>query len=167
VTLSTKYYDLGQWLIRVFVPAFIALYMGLDALVNLPKENEVTGALALVATFVGVLLASSSRNFKKNNEIDGGLIFQQGIDPETGISGLGFFVNKIPNELLNNKTVTFKVRQPPAEIVQEHYPHGLPGVPTPAAALGAAPVDPAAAANVPIEGVPQATTPPWDRTSEH
>jgi hypothetical protein len=123
--LSQKYYDLGQWIIRVLVPAFIALYMAIDALVNLPKENEVTGIVAAVATFVGVLLASSSRSFKKNNEVDGGLLYQQGIDPDTGIAGLGFFIKKLPNELLENKTVTFKVRQPPAEIVREHYPNGL------------------------------------------
>lgn len=167
MTLPTKYYDLGQWFIRVFVPAFIALYMAVDALVNLPKENEVTGVTAAVATFIGLLLAGSSRQFKKNNDLDGGLIFQQGVDPETGIAGLGFFVNKIPNDLLANQTVTFKVRQPPAEIVREHYPNGLPGIPTPDAALGAAPVDPVAAANVPIEGVPQVATPPWDKSTEH
>lgn len=164
MTFSQKYYDLGQWLIRVFVPAFIALYMAIDALVNLPKENEVTGILAAVATFGGVLLASSSRNFKKNNELDGGLVYQQGVDPETGIAGLGFFVNKLPNDLLTNKTVTFKVRQPPQEIVSEHYPNGIPPLLPPGLeAQGALPVDPAAASAVPVEPGPQAATPPWEK----
>lgn len=164
--IPTKYYDAGQWAIRVFVPAFIAFYLAVDALVNLPKETEVTGIVAAAATFLGLLLASSSRNYKKNNDLDGGLIYQQGIDPETGIAGLGFFVNKIPNDLLSNKTVTFKVRQPPAEIVREHYPHGLPGIPTPDAVLGATPLDPAVAANVPVEGAPQVSTPPWEKSGQ-
>lgn len=161
MTLSTKYYDIGQWFIRIFLPAFIAFYLAVDALVNLPKENEVAGISAALGVFLGALLASSSRNFKNNNEVDGGLLYQQGVDPETGIAGLGFFINKIPNELLDNKTVTFKVRQPPAEIVREHYPSGLPAATT----EPAAPVDPAAASNVPVEGAPQAATPPWDRAN--
>lgn len=161
MTLSTKYYDLGQWFIRIFLPAFIAFYLAVDALVNLPKENEVAGIAAALGVFLGALLASSSRSFKKNNEVDGGLLYQQGVDPETGIAGLGFFINKIPNELLDNKTVTFKVRQPPAEIVREHYPSGLPAATT----EPAAPVDPATAASVPVEGAPQAATPPWDRAN--
>lgn len=164
VTIPEKYYDLGQWLIRVFVPAFIALYMAIDALVNLPKENEVTGIIAAVATFVGVLLASSSRSFKKNNEVDGGLIYQQGTDPETGIAGMGLFVNKLPNDLLQKETVTFKVRQPPAEIVHEHYPSGLPPQPDALTNPAASPVDPAAASAVPVEGAPQVATPPWEKT---
>jgi hypothetical protein len=159
---SKKYYDLGQWIIRVLVPAFIALYMGIDALVNLPKENEVTGILALVATFLGVLLASSSASFKRNNEVDGGLVYQQGIDPETGIAGLGFFVNKLPNELLSNKTVTFHVRQPPENIQETHYPGGLPR--PDALTAPAADVDPRSAANVPVEGAPQSAAPPWEKS---
>lgn len=167
MTLSTKYYDLGQWFIRVFLPAFITFYLAVDALVNLPKETEVTGIAAAIGVFVGAMLATSSRSFKKNNEIDGGLLYQQGTDPETGIAGLGFFVNKLPNDLLNNKTVTFKVRQPPSEIVQEHYPRGLPPLPDASTAPAAFPVDPAAASAVPVESAPQAATPPWDRSTEH
>lgn len=166
MTLSQKYYDLGQWFIRIFLPAFIAFYMAVDALVNLPKENEVTGIAAALGVFLGALLATSSRSFKKNNEVDGGLIYQQGTDPQTGIAGLGFFVNKLPNDLLSNKTVTFKVRQPPAEIVQEHYPNGLPPMPDAATAPAVAELDPAAASAVSVEEAPQVTVPPWDKSAE-
>lgn len=166
MTLSQKYYDLGQWFIRIFLPAFITFYLAIDALVDLPKENEVTGIAAAIGVFLGALLASSSRSFKKNNEVDGGLIYQQGTDPQTGIAGLGFFVNKLPNDLLTNKTVTFKVRQPPEDIVQEYYPDGLPPLPDAATAPAVASLDPAAASAVPVDEAPQVAAPPWEKTNE-
>lgn len=164
MTFSTKYYDAGQWFIRIFLPAFIAFYLAVDALVNLPKENEVAGIAAALGVFLGALLASSSRNFKRENEADGGLVYQQGYDPETGIAGVGLFVNKLPNELLQKKTVTFTVRQPPQEIVREHYPNGLPALPDASTSPGVAPVDSASGAAVSGEAGPQVATPPWEKT---
>lgn len=167
MTLPTKYYNAGQWFIRVFLPAFITFYLAVDALVNLPKENEVAGIAAAIGVFIGALLATSSRSFKRQNEFDGGLIYQQGTDPETGIPGLGFFINKLPNELLTNKTVTFKVRQPPAQIVQEHYPSGIPPLPDSATEPAAHELDPAAASSVPVESAPQVASPPWEKSAEN
>lgn len=112
MTLSQKYYDLGQWIIRVFVPAFITLYLGIDALVNLPKENEVTGVTALLATFLGVLLASSSRSFKRDNEADGGYFQIKGID-DLGRPHLGLDVSADPAALMGKKTITLKIDKPP------------------------------------------------------
>ena len=119
--LSQKAYDNGQWFVRIFIPAFIAFYVGVDQFVNLPHEAEVAGVSGAFAVFLGGLLQTSSTQFKKNNELDGGTLYPKGTDPDTGIADLGLLVNKLPNELLANKTVTFKVGELPPEIARRYY----------------------------------------------
>lgn len=111
--LSQSAYDAGQWVIRVLIPAFITLYIGVDQFVDLPKETEVAGVAGLLAVFLGALLTQSSNTFKKENEPAAGFIQQTGVDPDTGIPDLGLTVTKLPDELLAKKTITFRVGSPP------------------------------------------------------
>lgn len=111
--LSQSTYDSLQWVIRVFIPAFITLYIGVDQFVDLPKETEVAGIAGLLAVFLGGLLVQSSAAFKKENEPAAGYIRQTGVDPDTGIPDLGLTVSKLPQELLEKKTVTFHIDSTP------------------------------------------------------
>ncbi len=109
MTLSQSAYDKAQWFIRIFIPSFVALYVGVDQFVNLPKELEVAGVSAVLAVFLGGLLTKSSSDFKKTNEADAGTISSTGADPDTGIPGLGLVITKLPQELLTKNTITLKV----------------------------------------------------------
>lgn len=108
--LSQSAYDSLQWVIRILIPAFITLYIGVDQFVDLPKETEVAGIAGLVAVFMGALLAQSSAAYKRENEPAAGYIQQTGADPDTGIPDIGLTVTKLPDELLGKKTVTFHVK---------------------------------------------------------
>lgn len=114
MTLSPKYYDLGQWVIRTLVPAFITLYSGLELYVGVPKVAEVIGITGLLATFLGVLLASSSRAFKKTNEPDGGDFQLKGYD-ENGMPRIGLDVKADPADLAGKKTVTLRIDATPVK----------------------------------------------------
>lgn len=116
--LSQSTYDALQWVIRIFIPAFIALYIGADSFLNLPKETEVAGVAGLLAIFLGALLQKSTSDFKKNNEAEAGFIQQQGVDPDTLNPNLSLTLTKLPQDLLGKKTITLKVDSPavmPAE----------------------------------------------------
>lgn len=109
---SQSTYDSLQWVIRVFIPAFITLYIGVDQFVNLPKETEVAGIAGLLAVFLGGLLVRSSATYKKENEPAAGYLTKTGVDPDTGIPDLGLTITKLPEELLGKKTVTLHVENP-------------------------------------------------------
>lgn len=112
MTLSKSAYDKGQWFIRIFIPAFITFYVGVDQFVNLPKEAEVAGVAGLLAIFLGALLQSSSNTFKRENEANGGTFQIKGID-ENGMPHLGMDVAADPAELMGKKTITMVIDKPP------------------------------------------------------
>jgi len=112
MTLSEKHYNAGQWFVRIFIPAWITFYSSLALFVGVPKVAEVTGVSGAVAVFVGALLASSSRAFKKENEADGGYFQLLGSD-ENGMPRIGLDVRTDPAVLAEKKTVTLKIDTPP------------------------------------------------------
>lgn len=112
MTLSQTMYDRLQWVIRIFIPAFIAFYVAADQFVNLPKVTEVAGVAGLLAVFLGALLQKSTQDFKKTNEAEAGFLQQTGVDPDTNIPSLGLTITKLPQELLGKKTITLRVDNP-------------------------------------------------------
>lgn len=110
--LSQTAYDRLQWVIRIFIPAFIAFYVAADQFVNLPKETEVAGIAGLLAVFLGAVMQKSTQDFKKNNEAEAGFIHQNGVDPDTLNPNLGLTLTKLPQDLLGKKTITLKVDSP-------------------------------------------------------
>jgi len=68
--LSNLWYDRLKWLCQIGLPAFIALFVGLNQLWGFTEYGEqIAGSLALVATFIGSLLGVSSKNYWA--EVDG------------------------------------------------------------------------------------------------
>src|SRR5688572_28456758 len=72
--LSDKAYQFGKKLVQIVLPAFSALYCGLAALWELPEPDKVVGTIAVVTTFLGVCLGSSSSTHQKANLALGGKI---------------------------------------------------------------------------------------------
>ena len=69
MTLSNKTYDILQWIVRIFIPAFIALYVGIstvltsNGLTGLPYPEVVTGIIAAIGVFIGALMNNSAKNY--------------------------------------------------------------------------------------------------------
>lgn len=76
MTLSNKAYDTLQWVCRIFIPAFITLYIAINGvlisngLTGLPYPEVVTGIVAAVNVFIGALMAKSSSDFKNSESVD-------------------------------------------------------------------------------------------------
>lgn len=109
---SQSTYDFLQKLVRVGLPGLATLYLGFADLWNLPNAIEVAGSLTLLAVFLGSLLTKSSADFKRTNEPAAGFVQQTGVDPDTGIPSLALTLSKLPQELLDKKTITLKVDNP-------------------------------------------------------
>lgn len=80
--LPSKVYDFMKWLIQVVIPAFCALYYGLAQIFNaLPNPQGVVAALALICTFLGVVLGISSRQYFRSDQVfDGAVVVSPGED---------------------------------------------------------------------------------------
>lgn len=76
MTLSNKAYDTLQWVCRIFIPAFITLYIAVNGvlisngLTGLPYPEVVTGIVAAVNVFIGALMVKSSSDFKNSEAVD-------------------------------------------------------------------------------------------------
>lgn len=63
--LSNLWYDRVKWFTQIVIPAIATLYAGLAVFWKLPHGTEVTGTLALVATFLGSVLGVSNIRYNK------------------------------------------------------------------------------------------------------
>lgn len=75
VMLSDGWYAFGKKLVQVFIPALSAMYFTLAAIWDLPAADKVTGTLAVLATFLGVCLGISSKQYDKSEAaFDGDIV---------------------------------------------------------------------------------------------
>lgn len=63
VMLGDTAYSVGKKLVQVYIPAVSALYFGLNGIWGLPAVEQVVGTLAVIATFLGVCLGVSSKQY--------------------------------------------------------------------------------------------------------
>lgn len=62
--MSNKMYDFLKNLCTVWIPASIALFVGLNQLWNFTEYGEqIAGTMALIATFIGSIIGISSKNY--------------------------------------------------------------------------------------------------------
>jgi hypothetical protein len=106
--LSNKTYDFVKRLVQVILPATSSLYFGLAAIWGLPAAEQVVGTFAVVTTFLGVTLGISSKVYSNSDEAyDGNLIVTS---PQEGKHLYSLEVNTDPAELVDKKSITFKVQ---------------------------------------------------------
>lgn len=110
--MNNKTYDLIKQLVRVGFPALATLYSGLSALWGLPYATEIVGSLALVATFLGVLLNISD---KKYDPSVGNVVWSR--DEDSGKMSYIFNFSEDAGRLIDHDQVTFNVvkSEPKAE----------------------------------------------------
>jgi len=64
---SEKFYTAMKWFVTVFMPALIALWLGLSRVWNFPLAEEIGATMALVETFLGALLGIGSIRYQLLN----------------------------------------------------------------------------------------------------
>ena len=63
--LSNKLYDYLKWLCLIALPALSTLYWSLASIWDWPYIEQISGTIAAVGTFLGVLLGVSTVQYKK------------------------------------------------------------------------------------------------------
>lgn len=107
VMLTENAYSWGKKIVQVGIPALSALYFGLGSIWGLPKVEEVVGTLAVLATFIGVCLGISSKQYDASGAAyDGELEVTK---PVEGVKRFTLNLSGDPDELVEKKSITFKV----------------------------------------------------------
>ena len=63
--MSNKTYDILKYIAQIVIPALATLYFALSKIWGLPYGEEIVGTLAVIDTFLGALLGSSSDRYWK------------------------------------------------------------------------------------------------------
>lgn len=61
--ISNKTYDILKWLCLIFLPASSTLYWTLSSIWGWPYAEQVTGTIAAVTTFIGVIIGISTKTY--------------------------------------------------------------------------------------------------------
>lgn len=108
--LGNRTYDRVKFLVTIVLPAFAALYIALGQLWELPKIEEVVGTITAIATFLGVALGVSSKNYDPESETEpvGNFILRQ--TPNDG-TAIVLDLEKDPASLPSNSLITFRLKE--------------------------------------------------------
>ena len=106
--LNDKLYNVLKWLVLVAIPATSAAYFGLAPYWGWPSAEQVTGTLAVLATFLGTLIGISNASYYKSDANNSGVLNVK--EDEDG-TGLYLDLKQDPSDLVGKKNVTFKVNQ--------------------------------------------------------
>lgn len=80
--MSNKLYDILKYVAQIILPACATLYFALAGIWNLPYREEIVGTITAIDAFLGVILGISSANYKKNNEANEMVAFEEGVDED-------------------------------------------------------------------------------------
>lgn len=65
MTLSSKAYDRLKWISLVLLPGLSGLYFGFGEVWHLPYVTQVVGSIAVIDTFLGLLIGKSSKTYRE------------------------------------------------------------------------------------------------------
>lgn len=125
LVLGERTYDRIKFVVTIFLPALGALYAGLAALWGFGYVEQVVGTLAVVATFLGLVMRVSSNNYEPpitDSTPVGGFNLVE--NPETGKKVVTLDFDRDPATLESNEQIVFRlnkkqvVENPPEENVE-------------------------------------------------
>jgi hypothetical protein len=105
--MSDSMYSKLKFFALILLPALGALYFGLAQIWHLPKAEEVVGSVAVLDTFLGVLVRYAAESFNKSDEK-----YIGEITPEVTQDGRKVFsldLNTHPEAIYDKSEVVFKV----------------------------------------------------------
>jgi hypothetical protein len=93
-------YEFLKKLVQIILPAFASLYFGLAQIWGLPHAENVVGTTALVATFLGICLGLSTREYNNTElKFDGDVLIESN---EEG-TGSTLRLNNVSRDALESK----------------------------------------------------------------
>jgi hypothetical protein len=106
--LSSAVYDKLKHTVAIALPALAALYIGLGQVWHFPNIEQVSGSIATVNTFLGVLLGLSTKSYNNSDAKYAGVIQ---VDDSGATKKISLVVNGDPEDVLTSASgdVTFKV----------------------------------------------------------
>jgi len=109
VVLTPQVYNFIKKLVQIVLPAFSVLYLGLSELWGFPAAEKVVGSVALLTTFLGVLIGITGARYASSDAGTSGefVVTEDG----GGASGYRLVLNADPEQLANQEKITFKVHK--------------------------------------------------------
>jgi len=104
--LSDGLYNRIKDLNTKVIPAVGALYFALAQIWGFPKGEEVVGTLAIVATFLAVLLSWANSRYEKSGAGIDGTVEVQHVE---GQKTVVLDITTLPEDMINQKQVNLKV----------------------------------------------------------
>lgn len=108
-SLSPKAYNAVRWLVELALPATASLYYGLSNTWGLPGGDSVVGTIALVTTFLGVIVGLNRRRYNAVSPAAAGTMVVK-VDTD-GMPTVGLELEKTPEELAGLQSIRFDVRR--------------------------------------------------------
>lgn len=71
--LNDKVYNVLKWITLIGLPAVSSLYFGLAGIWGFPYAEQVVGTIAVLTTFLGIILGISTAQYNKTYQEDGTL----------------------------------------------------------------------------------------------
>lgn len=107
--LNNSLYDFTKRLVQVVLPALASLYFGLAAIWDFPYGEQVVGSIAVITTFLGVVIGISTTSYKSSGAAyDGSLVVTEQLD---GPKQFVLELTSSPEDLEGKESITFKVDQ--------------------------------------------------------
>lgn len=105
--LSSGVYDKLKHTVAIVLPAVAALYIGLGQVWHFPNIEQVSGSIATINTFLGVLLGLATKSYNNSDAKYAGVIQ---VDDSGATKKISLVVNGNPEDVLaSTNDVTFKV----------------------------------------------------------
>ena len=109
--MNNKTYDLLKNVNMTILPATGTAYFALSEIWGLPAGEKVVGTIAVITTFLGVLLkVVSGQYYKSDAPYDGAIVASQ---DEAGLTRYSLELGMDPDEIPNRSSIAFKVATPP------------------------------------------------------
>lgn len=105
--LSNKAYNVMKWFTQILLPAIGSLYFGMANIWSLPSAENVVGSLALITTFLGIVLGLTTRAYNKSEaDTDGKMLVSTTTE---GTKVFSLELDTDPQDLEHQDKVVFKV----------------------------------------------------------
>lgn len=106
--LSRKSYDFFKNAVQKYLPALASLYFGLSQIWGFPAGEEVVGTIALLTTFLGVVVGVSHARFNESTlSNDGQLVVTS---DGGGVKNVLLELDGDPENLPSRDKIVFKVK---------------------------------------------------------
>lgn len=115
--MSGKLYDFAKRLVQVVLPAVSSLYFGLGKIWDFPATEKVVGSLAVIATFIGLLVGVSNRQYESS-----GLGYDGSVTVTPNDEGTTVGLNVPADKLVSQKAIKLKIQHKPPTVTDNPLP---------------------------------------------